>query len=225
MNQPRTRVPAPIYAAAGAGELVYQQLRRLPTVLTSLSGRAVLTTAELQEKAVTTAADLREKAVTTTAELRERAAGTAATLRGRATAGSIEFDLDGLRAVAIRNASVVVAGAQTAQERALTAYNALIMRGERVVGTGVVQAADTVNADMVVTEEPAAEIPANPATLATPATVAEKVVETPLTTKAKRVTRTSSTSTRGTTASGSTGTRSTAKTATATKRARPAAAE
>lgn len=149
---PRTsRIPAPLYAVAGVGDLAYQQLRRLPAVVTSLSDETTRT--ELREKAVSTTAELREKAATTTAELREKAVTTTAELRQRAT--SREFDLDQLRAATLRNAAVVVAGAQAAQERAVAVYGELVARGERVVGTGVVQAADTVNADMAATEAPA----------------------------------------------------------------------
>ncbi|MBO4207783.1 hypothetical protein [Micromonospora echinofusca] len=154
-----TRIPAPLYAAAGAGELAYQQLRKLPTVVTELGGRAVSTTVELREKAVATlrTADLREKAVTTLRTANTTAAG----LREKAVPA--DLDLDRLRTVAARNAAVVVAGAHAAQERALAAYGALVARGERVVGSGVVQAADTVNADMEVTEAELVEKPAEPA--------------------------------------------------------------
>jgi hypothetical protein len=46
--------------------------------------------------------------------------------------------------------------AHAAQERAIAIYTALVAHGERVVGTGVVEAADVVNADMVTTEQPKA---------------------------------------------------------------------
>ncbi|MFC6015258.1 hypothetical protein ACFP2T_03490 [Plantactinospora solaniradicis] len=176
MSQPRTtRIPAPLYAVAGAGDIAYQQLRRLPAVVTGLGDEASRT--ELRDKAAATTAELREKAVATTAELREKAVLTlrnansgAATLRNRAANG--ELDLDRLREATIRNAAVVVAGAQAAQERALAVYGELVARGERVVGSGVVQAADTVNADMEATETPA--VTATPAS-STPAEVVEQV--------------------------------------------------
>ncbi|MGI5213151.1 hypothetical protein [Plantactinospora sp. CA-290183] len=174
MSQPRnTRIPAPLYAVAGVGDVAYQQLRRLPEVVTGLSDPAARN--ELREKAVSTTAELREKAVTTTAELREKAATTlrnanTAGLRDRAARRDVE--LDRLREAAIRNAAVVVAGAQAAQERAFAVYGELVARGERVVGTGVVQAADTVNADMEATEAPAA-------VAATPTRAAEPTAEIP----------------------------------------------
>ena len=139
-----TRIPTPLYAAAGAGDLAYQQLRKLPAVVGEFSVRAVAGGYELRERA---AASLKV-ANTTATSLRDKAATT---------------DLDKLRDKATANA---VAFAQAAQERATAVYTALVSHGERVVGTGVVQAADTVNADIEATEEP------KPIT-ATPADVAE----------------------------------------------------
>ncbi|MDG4768219.1 hypothetical protein O7632_29630 [Solwaraspora sp. WMMD406] len=133
MSQPKpktSRIPAPIYAVAGAGDLAYQKLRKLPVAMTQLTGRASLTTT-----------GIRDKAVQGTAELRERAASRA--------------DLDRLRVIASRNRDAVLAGAQTAGQRAVRLYGTLVAHGERVVGTGVVRAADTVNADMEATEAPA----------------------------------------------------------------------
>jgi hypothetical protein len=128
MTEPtKTRFPAPLYAAAGAGDLAYQQLRKLPAVLNELSDRAA---AQLRT--------VNETANARATSLRDRAAGT---------------DLDALRSNAATGA---VALAQVAQERALAVYTALVARGERVVGTGVVGAADVVNADIETTEEPKA---------------------------------------------------------------------
>ncbi|MEV4768730.1 hypothetical protein [Micromonospora humida] len=178
MTQPKTnRIPAPLYAAAGAGELAYQQLRKLPTVATELGNRVVAdgtkVVAELGGRAVVTGVELRQKATETfrTANLtatglRERVAPTELNLdklRAELNLDKLraeldldklraELDLDRLRGAATRNAAVVVAGAQAAQERALAAYGALIARGERVVGAGVLEAADTVNADIEATD-------------------------------------------------------------------------
>ncbi|GAA3738399.1 hypothetical protein GCM10022225_21690 [Plantactinospora mayteni] len=181
MSQPRTaRIPAPLYAVAGAGDLAYQQLRRLPAVVSGLGDETTRT--ELREKAVTTTAELRERAIATTTELRQKAALTlrnantgAANLRHRAANG--ELDLDRLREATIRNAAVVVAGAQAAQERAVAVYGELVARGERVVGAGVVQAADTVDADLAATETPAVTAAGQPALSTTPAEVVEQVKE------------------------------------------------
>ena len=207
MTEPKTtRIPAPLYAAAGAGDYAYEQLRKLPAVVNDLSGKAALGTAELREKANLSTAELREKANLSTAELRERATLSTAELREKAAAAlrhaetsalqlrertsAGELDVDRLREIARRNTAAVIAGAQVAQERALAAYTALVARGERVVGTGVVQAAETVNADIEATEAPA-EVTATPADVAevvdakpvvgaTPADVAEVVDAKPV---------------------------------------------
>ncbi len=147
-EQTKTRIPAPLYAAAGAGDLAYRQLRKLPEVVGELSGRALASGFELRERAV---ASFRV-AETTATVLRDKAAAT---------------DLDRLRDTARRNTTVF---AQAAQERATAVYTALVAHGERVVGTGVVQAADVVNADLETTEAPAVAT-------ATPADVAEVVEE------------------------------------------------
>ncbi|GAA0544031.1 hypothetical protein GCM10010172_26980 [Paractinoplanes ferrugineus] len=124
-DQTNTKLPAPLYAAAGAGDLAYQQLRKLPAVVTELSERAAASLRTYNEQAGVKAAQLREKANTT--------------------------DFDALRGNA---ASVATSFAQLAQERAVTAYTQLVARGERVVGSGIVEAADVVNADIETTEEP-----------------------------------------------------------------------
>ncbi|WCN81079.1 hypothetical protein [Micromonospora sp. LH3U1] len=192
MSEPKTnRIPAPIYAAAGAGELALEQLRKLPAVVGVLGTRVV---ADLGGRAVLTGFELRQKATETLRTVNE----TAGTLRGRAQA---ELDLaklrdsadlnklreaadlaklrevadpDKLRAAATRNAALVVAGAQAAQERAFAAYGALVARGERVVGAGVLEAAETVNADIEATQ---AVTPATAPAVATTLTVAD--VSTP----------------------------------------------
>ncbi|MEU8155370.1 hypothetical protein AB0B94_17040 [Micromonospora sp. NPDC048986] len=162
MSEPKTnRIPAPIYAAAGAGELAIEQLRKLPAVVGVLSTRVV---ADLGGRAVLTGFELKQKATETLRTANETA--DLAKLREVA-------DIDKLRAAATRNAALVVAGAQVAQERAFAAYGALVARGERVVGAGVLEAADTVNADIEATESvtPATPTAATPtaATAVTPA--------------------------------------------------------
>ncbi|WP_030490125.1 hypothetical protein [Micromonospora chokoriensis] len=157
MSEPKTnRIPAPIYAAAGAGELAIEQLRKLPAVVGVLGTRVV---ADLGGRAVLTGFELRQKATETLRTANETA--DLAKLREVA-------DIDKLRAAATRNAALVVASAQAAQERAFAAYGALVARGERVVGAGVLEAAETVNADIEATE---AVTPATTAAVATaPAT-------------------------------------------------------
>jgi heparin binding hemagglutinin HbhA len=126
-QQTKTRFPAPLYAAAGAGDLAYQQLRKLPAVVTELSDRAVASLRTANDTANTTATSLKSTATST--------------------------DFDKLRESAAASAA---AFAHAAQERAVAVYTSLVAHGERVVGTGVVEAADVVNADIVATEEPKA---------------------------------------------------------------------
>jgi len=117
-SKPKTRrIPAPLYAAAGAGDLAYRQLRRLPAVVTDLRGKAVAPGARSLKRT--------------------------------------DQEIERLRESAIRNAAALVSRTQAAQQRAVAAYGKLVARGEQVVGTGVVQAADTVNVDMEATEAPA----------------------------------------------------------------------
>ncbi|NYH43652.1 hypothetical protein HNR22_003379 [Micromonospora jinlongensis] len=199
MSEPKTnRIPAPIYAAAGAGELAIEQLRKLPAVVGVLStrvvadlgGRAVLTGYELRQKATETlrtanetAGTLRERAQAELDLAKLRDSAELAKLREAADLAKLRevTDLDKLRAAATRNAIMVYAGAQAAQERAFAAYGALVARGERVVGAGVLEAAETVNADIEATQgvpattstaTPAPAAPA-PAEVPTPADVAE----------------------------------------------------
>ncbi|TDC78396.1 hypothetical protein E1193_20825 [Micromonospora sp. KC606] len=209
MTQPKTnRIPAPLYAAAGAGELAYQQLRKLPTVVGELRDKVVADGAkavtEFGGKAVVTGGELRQKATETfkTANL------TAAELRAKAMPADLE--LDKLREVATRNAAAVLAGAQAAQERALAAYGSLIARGERVVGAGVLEAADTVNTDIETTDASVAPEVKTEDSAPSPAEVAEAVASKP-----KAVRRTTKAAAEPTTPS--------AKLPKATRRTRPAA--
>ncbi|MFF5178657.1 hypothetical protein ACFY2Q_11625 [Micromonospora sp. NPDC000316] len=247
MTEPKTnRIPAPIYAAAGAGELALEHLRKLPAVVGVLGTRVV---ADLGGRAVLTGFELRQKATETLRTANE----TAETLRGRAqteldlaklreSADLAKLrevaDLDKLRAAATRNAAVVVASAHAAQERAFAAYGALVARGERVVGAGVLEAAETVNADIEATEgvptatatPSATATPAvtagtataatAPAEVPTPADVAEIVEAKPA--AVKKATRAKAAKPAATSTTKSTATPS-AKLPRATKRTRPAA--
>ncbi|MET8911021.1 hypothetical protein [Micromonospora sp. NPDC004551] len=238
MTQPKTnRIPAPVYAAAGAGELALQQLRKLPTVVgglgtrvvADLGGRAVLTGFELRQKATETlktanltATGLREKAGTADLDLDKlREAANLEKLREAANLEKLReaANLDKLREAAGRNAAAVLAGAQAAQERALAAYAELVARGERVVGAGVLEAADTVNADIEATEAvtTAAAPAVRPAEVPTPAEVAEAVEAKPAAVKRTRATKATATRATATKATPS------AKLPKTTKRTRPAA--
>jgi heparin binding hemagglutinin HbhA len=159
MSEPKTtNIPAPLYAAAGAGDLAYRQLRKLPDLYVDLAGKAVDNGADLRERAVATTAELRERAAEAVREANRQANEAAAKLR------IADFDVERLREAAMRNAAAFVAGAQAAQDRAVAVYGELVARGERLVGTGIVEAADTVNADIEATEKPA--VTATPADVA-----------------------------------------------------------
>ncbi|MET8085038.1 hypothetical protein [Micromonospora sp. NPDC005197] len=195
MTEPKTnRIPAPIYAAAGAAELALEQLRKLPAavglhgtrVVADLGGRAVLTGFELRQKATETLRTANETAETLRgraqaeldlAKLREAADLTKLREAADLTKLREVADIDKLRTAATRNAAVVIAGAQAAQERAYAAYGALVARGERVVGAGVLEAAETVNADIEATQ--AAPAPAAPAATAPAVTPAPAEVPSP----------------------------------------------
>src|SRR5690606_10093021 len=101
----KIRIPTPLYAVAGVGDLAYRQLRKLPELLGELGVRAASSTVELREKA---GAALRA-ANTAAGSLRERASGA-------------DFDLARLRDLAQRNAANLLAHLQTAQERAVVTY-------------------------------------------------------------------------------------------------------
>jgi heparin binding hemagglutinin HbhA len=106
-TEPR-KIPAPLYAAAGAGELAYEQLLKLPERVEKLRGRV---------------AELRPVVTDVVSE--------------RVSERALRSELDKIRGTvrdtAKRNAQVVVTGAQVAQERAFAVYTELVARGERVV--------------------------------------------------------------------------------------------
>jgi heparin binding hemagglutinin HbhA len=106
------RIPNPLYAAAGAGDLAYRQLRQLPAMAGELRGR-VIALRPVVTDAVTEAVN-----------------GVAGAVKepGR------RVDVDRLRVIARRNAALLVSQAQAAQERAATVYAVLVARGEKVVG-------------------------------------------------------------------------------------------
>jgi heparin binding hemagglutinin HbhA len=104
-TEPR-RIPNPLYAAAGAGELAYEQLRRLPERVSELRGRV---------------AELRPVVAEAVTE--------------RVSERGLRADLDKLRDGALRNAQAFVSGAQVAQRQAAAVYDELVARGERVVAS------------------------------------------------------------------------------------------
>lgn len=100
-------IPAALYAAAGAGDLAYQRLRKLPEV----ANRTLRAAGE-------TAATWRQRVTTGQSRLnRDR----------------LNADLATLRESAQRGATAVVTRAAVAQERAVTGYRNLVAHGEHVV--------------------------------------------------------------------------------------------
>ncbi|MDT5036541.1 MAG: hypothetical protein QOE03_1726 [Micromonosporaceae bacterium] len=104
-NTETRKIPNPLYAAAGAGDLAYQELRKLPERV-----------AELRERV----SELRPAVTDVTEKVSER---------------NLRTELDKLRATARRNARVVVTGAQEAQKQAAAVYTELVARGERIVAS------------------------------------------------------------------------------------------
>jgi heparin binding hemagglutinin HbhA len=199
-EQTRTRIPAPLYAAAGAGDLAYRQLRKLPAAAAATLRAATVGGAELREKAAAGTTDLRGKVLASTADLRERAIASTVELREKTTATvkaanttandlrdraaaprSLDLDVERLRELARRNAAAFVAGAQAAQEKAIAVYAELVTRGERVIGGGILEVADTVNTDLEITADDRPATPANPAATAKAAKAPGKATRSPAT--------------------------------------------
>jgi hypothetical protein len=111
--------PSAFYAAAGVGDLAYQQLRKLPEVADKLRGKA----AELAGRA---------------AELRGGAGAQAPQWKAKAT----EYGAKATEKAAELTAKVdpaqirdsIVAGTQTAAEKATKFYDTLVARGEQAFG-------------------------------------------------------------------------------------------
>jgi hypothetical protein len=99
------RIPNPVYAAAGAGDLAYRQLQKLPAKAMELRGR-VAALRPVVTDVVTDAVKDPAKRV----------------------------DVDRLRVIAKRNADVLRTQAKEAQERAAGVYALLVARGEKIVG-------------------------------------------------------------------------------------------
>ena len=99
------RIPNPLYAAAGAGDIAYQQIRQLPAKALELRGR-VAALRPVVADAVTSAVGEPAKRVDV-----ER-------LRG---------EVERISAAAVRNAEVL-------RTQAVAVYADLVARGEKVVG-------------------------------------------------------------------------------------------
>ena len=108
MSTTTTRMPGPVYAVAGAGELAYQQLLKLPAVTAGIT--AELRRSDLPARVEQFRADLK-------AELPARVAGFRAELPARIEQLRAEFP----------------AAMTTFVSEAYQVYNELVARGEAVV--------------------------------------------------------------------------------------------
>ena len=136
-----TNIPGPLYAAAGAGDLAIEGLRKVPERVAKLQDRLQ---AELPERVTV----LQERVNTLQDRITQRVAelpSIVAELRQRV----VDTDTDKLRESARRNAAIVRTGAQVAQDRATSIYADLVARGEQVIGRTVPGYRATVIAEVV----------------------------------------------------------------------------
>lgn len=158
------KIPTPLYAAAGAGDLAYEQLRKLPAQVAQLRARVE----ELRPAVTDAVADTKLRA-----DLDR--------LRGAALRNAESI---------LSNAQ---AGAQVAQDRALAVYSELVNRGEKVVAGGrtaeakieIEPATKTVTTEVAVTPTPA---DVAPAVTAKPEAASSTVPAAPAATPAKKAT-------------------------------------
>ncbi|MBT8226059.1 MAG: hypothetical protein HKP61_12475 [Dactylosporangium sp.] len=108
-TQKPKKIPGPLYAAAGAGDLAYQKLRTLPGQVAHLRGKM--------------------------ADLRPAAGGKVRRPDLERLRGSARRNADALAHSARRNADALAHGAHVAQDRAAAVYADLVTRGEQVVHT------------------------------------------------------------------------------------------
>ncbi|GAA4911937.1 hypothetical protein LX16_2483 [Stackebrandtia albiflava] len=102
------KLPSPFYAAAGASEVVVEQLRKLPAVVEDLRDRS----------------KLEERFTAVSTVVRENVTRGVETVRG--------MDATRLRETATETAGTLGERARTASERARLTYQELVERGEHV---------------------------------------------------------------------------------------------
>lgn len=116
MTSPTTnRIPAPVYAVAGAGDLAYQQLRKLPALTAELR-RADLP-GRVEQRVEQLRTDLPARAAELRAELPGRVAGLRTEIPARVEQLRVDFPAAATRFVS----------------EAYQVYNDLVARGEAVV--------------------------------------------------------------------------------------------
>src|SRR5262245_45607804 len=133
-NTDTTKIPGPVYAAAGAGDLAIEGLRKVPARVAKLQDR-------LQTELPGRVNGWQDRITQRVAEL----PSIVAQLRQRV----VDTDTDKLRESARRNAAIVRTGAQVAQDRATSIYADLVARGEQVIGRTVPGYRATVIAEVV----------------------------------------------------------------------------
>jgi hypothetical protein len=113
-----TKIPRSLYAAAGAGDLAMERLRKLPEKMAALQEQLPGRVSVIGDKVTAKVAGV----PSIVAELRQR---------------MVDADTDKLRQTARRNAETFIAQAQAqakaAQEKAMALYADLVARGEQVV--------------------------------------------------------------------------------------------
>jgi hypothetical protein len=152
-NTTTRKIPTPLFAAAGAGDLAYEQLRKLPSQVAQLRARVT--------------------------ELRPAVSGAVSETNLRADLDRLRGAAQRNAASILANAQ---AGAQAAQDRAFAVYTELVARGEKVVSTArgtevqieIEPAAQTVTTEVTTPEQPAAEPAKKAAPVAKKTTVAKK---------------------------------------------------
>jgi heparin binding hemagglutinin HbhA len=143
-TQTQPKIPNPIYAAAGAGDLAIERLRKLPEHVAGLQERVNALQDELPNRMTVIGDKVTQKVAeipSLVAELRQRV---------------VDTDTDKLRATARRNASQFKASAQAAQEKAAAIYSELVARGQSVVDGTPAQPAKPVHAEVLLPETTAA---------------------------------------------------------------------
>ena len=145
MTTQKNKYPKAVYAVAGAGELAYEQLKKLPETATKLRNRVEvqlkkIDLAEVRGKVETEAKDLRGKVQTELDTISGRVKTRVTELRGRINEARTKrsTDADKFRANAQDAVNGIVETAQkqlkTATKQATEVYEGLATRGAKVIG-------------------------------------------------------------------------------------------
>jgi len=156
----QSKMPNPLYAAAGAGDLAMERLKKLPEKVAGLQERAAKVQTELPGRVTV----IQDKVTQKVAEL----PAIVAELRQRV----VDTDTDKLRESARRNAGVLMANAQAAQERATALYTELVSRGQKVVDGDT--PSERIHAEVLSTEPAPAPVKTTPVAKKTAAKRAPK---------------------------------------------------